>query len=118
MDKPSASRICCWIARAWLWTMAAVGSVSQTLSARNLWKSRAAVASAPAGVSCASRTDSQVLKDEAMVINARSPCLSPSASVLSALDVVQIGREGEDAVGDVGLSKGGQKDVECLTRWL
>ena len=99
--------------------MAAVGSVSsQTLSARNLWKSRATAASAPAGVSCASRTDFQVLKDEAMVINARSPCLSPSASVLSALDVVQIGREGEDAVGDVGLSKGGQKDVECLTRWL
>ena len=55
--------------------MAAVGSVSQTLSGK--------------------------------VINARSPCLSPSASVLSALDVVQIGREGEDAVGDVGLSKGG-----------
>ena len=85
-----------------------MGSVSQTLSARNLWKSRATAASAPAGVSCASRTaDFQVLKDEAMVINARSPCLSLSASVLSALDVVQIGREGEDAVGDVGLSKGG-----------
>ena len=40
--------------------MATVGSMAQTLSARNFWKSRATAASAPAGTSCASRTDFQV----------------------------------------------------------